>query len=167
MQCYCNKCGRKIVMTLGELKAQRGQVVCPQCLSVFSVPISRDETPPPIPSKSRKGDDVEVELLPMQQHRASSHQSSAVKVAAQRQRQAPRQAVAATQYNRAKASSSSARKSTSRPARKSSTTRKPAAKKSVLGFGFKNMTTLGCLILSAVIVLVFFIFYYIIGQLML
>ena len=67
---YCNKCGRKIEMTKGELNAQQGQVVCPQCLAVFKVPRS-DAPPPPIPAKpSKKKPADEVPPVPQRRSKA-------------------------------------------------------------------------------------------------
>lgn len=154
MQCYCNKCGRKIVMTQGELNAQHGQVVCPQCLAVFTVPQAKGDNPPPVPAKSRKKSAADDNVPPVP-HRKPQRQSAA----APRQRPAVRQSVVSASPVKPKATPGKATAKTSR--------KKPAAKKSLLGFGWNNMTPLGCLVLSVLIALVFFVFYYIIGQLLL
>lgn len=155
---YCNKCGRKIEMTKGELNAQQGQVVCPQCLSVFKVPRT-DAPPPPVPAKSNKKKPAD-EVPPVPQRRA--------KAAPVQQRRTPVRVAAATNtthYNNTRSSTSSPRKQAARP-----TTRKKAAgknaKKPLFGIGLGNMTPLGCLTLSVVIALVFFAFYYIFGELL-
>lgn len=154
MRCYCNKCGRKIELTQGELNAQHGQVVCPQCLSVFKVPIKMEEPPPPVPARSRKKAQTD-NVPPVPQRRAKA-------APVQRARPAVRVAQATT-------TRAAQVKSTSSP-RKAATPRKKSAgkqsKKSLWGFGWQSMTPLGCLTMSVVIALVFFAFYYIIGELM-
>lgn len=154
---YCNKCGRKIEMTKGELNAQQGQIVCPQCLAVFKVPRS-DAPPPPVPAKSTKKKPAD-EVPPVPQRR--------VKAAPVQPKRAPVRVAATTtrQYNNNVKSSSAVRK----PAAKHATRKKASgksAKKPLFGIGLDNMTPLGCLTLSVVIALVFFAFYYIFGEVM-
>lgn len=150
---YCNKCGRKIEMTKGELNAQHGQIVCPQCLAVFKMPRT-DAPPPPIPAKSSKKKPAD-EVPPVPQRRAKA-------APVQRARPVTRVAPATT-------ARAAQMKSTSSP-RKAAAPRKKASgkntKKPLFGIGFDNMTPLGCLTLSVVIALVFFAFYYIFGEVM-
>ena len=57
MKCFCPKCGRKMELSADELRAQKGMVVCPQCLTTFKAPHfddDDDELPPPIPVRKRK-----------------------------------------------------------------------------------------------------------------
>ena len=57
MKCFCPKCGRKMEFSADELHAQKGMVVCPQCLTTFKAPHfddDDDELPPPIPVRKRK-----------------------------------------------------------------------------------------------------------------
>lgn len=57
MKCFCPKCGRKMELSADELRAQKGMVVCPQCLTTFKAPHfddDDDELPPPIPVRKSK-----------------------------------------------------------------------------------------------------------------
>ena len=57
MKCFCPKCGRKMELSADELRAQKGMVVCPQCLTTFNAAHFEDdvdELPPPIPVRKRK-----------------------------------------------------------------------------------------------------------------
>ena len=57
MKCFCPKCGRKMELSADELHAQKGMVVCPQCLTTFKAPHfddDDDELPPPIPVRKSK-----------------------------------------------------------------------------------------------------------------
>ena len=151
---YCNKCGRKIEMTKGELNAQQGQIVCPQCLAVFRMPRS-DAPPPPIPAKSTKKKPAD-EVPPVPQGRAKA---TPVQRARPVTRVAPATTARATQVK----SASAPRKTAATPRKKASGKN---AKKPLFGIGLDNMTPLGCLTLSVVIALVFFVFYYIFGEVM-
>ena len=57
MQYTCPKCGQESEMSLSELRAQKGSVVCPRCLTVYKVDYPKDsdddedETPPPVPTR--------------------------------------------------------------------------------------------------------------------
>ena len=155
---YCNKCGRKIEMTKGELNAQQGQVVCPQCLAVFKVPRS-DAPPPPIPAKSSKKKQAD-DVPPVPQRRSSTQP-------AQRSRSTTTTTARTThQVKSSTVARKSVTKPAAKPARKRPATKMSGGKKSLFGFGWNNMTPLGCLTLSVVIALVFFVFYYIFGELM-
>ena len=153
---YCNKCGRKIEMTKGELNAQQGQVVGPQCLAVFKVPRS-DAPPPPVPAKTSKKKQAD-EVPPVPQRR--------VKSAPVQPKRTPVRVTATPtrQYNNVK-SSSAVRKPAAKPATRKKASGK-SAKTPLFGIGLDNMTPLGCLALSVVIALVFFAFYYIFGEVM-
>lgn len=153
---YCNKCGRRIEMTKGELNAQQGQIVCPQCLAVFKVPRS-DAPPPPLPAKSSKKK-LADEVPPVPQRRA--------KAAQVQPKRAPVRVTATPtrQYNNVKFSSTVRKPATKPAARKKASGKN--TKKPLFGIGLDNMTPLGCLTLSVVMALVFFAFYYIFGEVM-
>ncbi len=61
MKCVCPKCRKVTEMSAGELRAQSGNVVCPQCLNIFIVrppepqPNKTDKTlPPPVPERYKR-----------------------------------------------------------------------------------------------------------------
>lgn len=148
MRCLCPKCGKATDMRPSELRTQKGAVVCPRCLTVFYVTIPKGEdsdsgTPPPVPKRRQ----------------AQADKAAAVSKRVNRSTSSAGRSHTASDGNLKKMRLNSSSNSNSKPKKNSSKVPSPKSSR-------KPMGTLGCALNVALAMLIFFVFYFLIGNLM-
>lgn len=151
MQCECPKCGKRFEATPHEIKACGGLMVCPQCLAQFHVSVPQEpveprplsasqakpvSVPPPVPER------FSPEPPPVPVATADELRRAAVLDAQQRRRPQPDAQPQPQPVSRPK---KSARKKKG----------KAAGQRPTMG---------GCALLTVLFWLVFFVIYYLVGE---